>query len=185
MTDDIHPDLQELDRRIERAIFRIPDRLSTPIGEAVRVDWAHEFARAMGGAVMPVRMLACLPFGPHLLTDPVVIRVRSGFVVLDHPERPQELEWVFDMDRSRTRVHIRMVPKWWSLFENRHPRLIAVPDAADPLPVTNRLNRLANVGWHGPFEAPPTWETVGLPTAPMRSLVRVEHPVDPAWFQQI
>jgi hypothetical protein len=182
MTDkDIHPHVRELDRRIESAIHRgPPDRLSTPKGEAVRVDWADTFARTLGGAVMPVRMLACLPFGPHLLTDPVVIRVRSGFVVLDHPENAGEFEWAF---KHRSKVLVHDCPTWRSLYENRHPRLIVCPDAGETLAVADLFNRLD--GWHGPFEAPPTWETVGLPTAPMRSLVRVEHPVDPAWFQQI
>jgi hypothetical protein len=183
MTDDIHPALQGLDRRIERAIVRIPDRLSTPQGEAVRVDWANTFARTLGGAVMPVRMLTCLPLGPHLLTDPVVIRVRFGFVVLDHPENAGEFDWAFNLHPSGGCTQVLDLPRWWSLHENRHPRLIAFPDARETLAAADLLNRLD--GWHGPFEAPPAWGAVGPQTEPMRSLVRVKHPVDPAWFSRI
>ena len=172
-------ELQELDRRIERAIARIPDRLSNNAGERVRRDWAREFARCLGAAVMPVRHFALLPFHLHLLTDPVLMRLPTGYLVLDHPLTAEQFSWAFNIG------WVHDCPTWWTLYGDRHPRLIVVSDRGKSLSVTDKLNRLSREGWHGPFEAPPSWSVVGPPTGVLRSLVLVEHPVDPAWFAQI
>jgi hypothetical protein len=176
---DIHPELQELDRRIESTIPRVPDRLSTDAGRAIRAGWAREFARLLGAEVMPVRHFALLPFHLHLLTDPVLMRLPTGYLVLDHPLTAEQFSWAFNIGR------VHDCPRWWTLYGNRHPRLIIVPDPGGALSLTDKLNRLSREGWHGPFEAPPTWAVVVPHSGPMRSLVRVEHPVDPAWFAQI
>ncbi len=161
MTDD-DPELQELDRRIESAIRRIPDRLS--IREDVRAGWADTFAQVLGGTREPMRLL---PIAPHLLTDPVLMRVRRAFVVLDHPTTAGEFKWAF-------RAAFYDCPRWWSLYENRHPRLIVAPDKGETLWVSDLLSRVG-YGWHGPFEAPPTWEGSN----------RVENPVADEWFARI
>lgn len=177
----------ELDRRIERAIVRIPDRLSTPEGELIRADWAREFARALGGEVMPVRHFAFLPIHPNLLTDPVLVRKRTGHLLLDHPQTADLFDWAFEMDRPRKCAQIVDVARWWSLYENRHPRLIVVPDKGESLPVAELITRLTNQSWHGPYEAPPTWGFAqgSSPSSPFRSLVRVEHSVADEWFERI
>lgn len=175
----------ELDRRIERAIVRIPDRLSTPKGERIRADWANTFARLLGGEVMPVRHFSFLPFHVHLLNDPVLVRKRTGYLLLDHPQTADLFDWAFEMDRPRKRAQIVDVARCWSLYENRHPRLIVVPDKGESLPVAELITRLTNQGWHGPYEAPPTWSVAGPQSGPFRSLVRVEHSVADEWFERI
>jgi hypothetical protein len=179
----VSEELAELDHRTERAIVRIRDRLSTPERERIRADWANTFARLLGGEVMPVRMLACLRLPAHMLTDPVVVRVFTGYVLLDHPEAFGAFEWAFQ--QFSPRIAIYDCARWWSLYENRHPRLIVVPDKGESLPVAELITRLTNQGWHGPYEAPPTWSVAGPQSGPFRSLVRVEHPVDPAWFERL
>jgi hypothetical protein len=181
----VSEELAELDRRIEAAIRRVPDRLSRPKGERIRADWAREFARLLGGAVMPVRMFGLLPFHLHLLTDPLLLRLRTGYLVMDHPENAGEFEWAFELDTLRTPIQVLPCPRWWSLHENRHPRLIVVPDKGESLPVAELITWLTNQSWHGPYEAPPTWSVAGPQSGPFRSLFRVEHPVDPAWFERI
>jgi hypothetical protein len=182
---EVSEDLAELDRRIEAVIRRVPDRLSGPKGEHIRADWAREFARLLGGEVMPVRMFGLLPIHLHLLTDPLLLRLRTGYLVMDHPESAGEFDWAFELDTLRSRVQVLHCPRWWSFYENRHPRLIVVPDKGAPLPVAELITRLTDRGWHGPLEAPPTWEAVGSQSDLLRSLMRVEHPVDPAWFGRI
>ena len=176
----------DLDRRIEAAIRRIPDRLSTPEGELVRLDWACTFALNLGGELAPVRHFAFLPFHLHLLTDPVLMRLRTGYLLLDHPQTVDLFDWAFEMDSPCQRAQIVDVAHWWSLYDNRYPRLIVVPDRGESLLVAELLTRLTNQGWHGPYESPPTWEFAPGSSSrdPLRSLVRVERPVDPAWFEQ-
>jgi hypothetical protein len=182
---EVSEELAELDRRIEAAIRRVPDRLSRPKGEHIRADWAREFVRLLGGEVMPARMFALLPIHLHLLTDPLLLRLRTGYLVMDHPEGADEFDWAFELDTLRSFIQVLSCPRWWSLYENRHPRLIVVPDKGAALPVAELITRLADRGWHGPFEAPPTWEAVGPQSDLLRSLVRVERPVDPAWIERI
>jgi hypothetical protein len=183
MTDnDIHPQVRELNRRIERAIVRIPDRLSTPEGEVVRADWASTFARVLGGTIAPVRMLGVLPVHPNLWTDPVVIRVFTGYVVLDHPEAVGAFEWAFE--QFSPRVAICDCARWWSLYENRRPRLVACPDKGEVVQLSDLMARVGYT-WHGPFEARPTLEFAAGSRGPMRSVVQVEHPVADEWFDRI
>ena len=174
----------ELDRRIERAIVRIPDRLSTTNGERIRADWADAFARVLGGAVVPVRMFAFLPFPTALLTDPLPIQVCGGLLVLDHPKNDHEFDSAFQLGVHRGRVQAHPCPRWWSLYDKRHPRLIVCPDPGEAVQLSDLLNRVGNT-WHGPFEAPPTWSVVGSQSGPFRSLVRVEHPVADEWFERL
>ena len=165
-------ELLEFDRRTESAILRIPDRLS--IREDVRAEWADTFARVLGATLEPVRMFNVLPLRLNLLTDPLLLRVRRAFVVLDHPQRAEEFEWAV----RQPRVAVYDCPRWWSLYENRHPRLIVVPDTGETLWVSDLLSRVG-YSWHGPFEAPPTLAAVGS------GLFPVKNPVDPEWFARI
>ena len=161
----------KLDRRIESAIRRVPDRLTDH--PDIRADWARAFAQCLGAAQQPVRMFGCLPFHLHLMTDPHLFRLYTGFVVLDHPETVGEFEECI----YRGRVQVHDIAKWHSLYENRHPRLISIPDKGKIQTVADMINRLRD--FHGPFEAPPKWQAVGS------SVFRVEYPVDPAWFESL
>ena len=174
----------ELDRRIERAIVRIRDRLSTPEGDLIRADWASTFARILGGTIAPVRMLASLPLPAHMLTDPVVVRVFTGYVVMDHPQTAELFDWAFQ--QFSPRIAIYDCARWWSLYEKRHPRLIACPDRGKVVQLPDLIDRVGYT-WHGPFEAPPTWEFAqgSSPSSPFRSLVRVEQSVADEWFERL
>jgi hypothetical protein len=107
------------------------------------------------------------------MTDPHLFRLYTGFLVLDHPQTAREFE---DYIYSK-RVRVHDIAKWHALYENRHPRLIWIPDKGNILTVADMINRLRDC--HGPFEARPRWETVGS------SVVRAEYPVDPAWFERL
>ena len=168
----MHAELSELQRRVEASIVRIPDRLSTPAGEAVRADWAGVFAQTIGGTID--QQYISLPFHLLALTDPVLVRLRSGWVVLDHPSTAGAFEWVLTLDSVRS--YVETVPTWWSLYEHRHPRLIVVPDRRSKLSLSRVINRLAD--FHGPFEGPASWlrDRRG-------GLHRATHPVDSAWLR--
>ena len=169
----MHPDLIEMNRRIEAAIVRIPDGLSTDAGELVRHDWTEAFAKTIGGTLDHGWL--SLPFQLCALTDPVLVRLRNGFVVLDHPTTASALEWVFELDTARAPVFPATGPSWWSLYEHRHPRLLVAPDKRSKLSMDCVARRLAD--WHGPWEARPSLVRDGK-----GGLYRATHPVDPAWL---
>jgi hypothetical protein len=169
----MHPDLIEMKRRIEAAIVRIPDGLSTDAGELVRHEWAEALAKTMGGTLDHGWL--SLPFQLCALTDPVLVRLRNGWVVLDHPVTASALEWVFSLDTLRAPVYACDGSSWWSLYEHRHPRLLVVPDKGRRLSVSCVANRLHD--WHGPFEARPS-----LVRDRKGGLYQARNPVDPAWL---
>jgi|GEM_PF-2929510 len=169
------PDLIEINSRIEAAIVRTPDGLSTDAGEFVRHDWTESFAKTIGGTLS--HLYVVLPFQICALTDPVLVRLRNGWVVLDHPTTAGAREWVFSLDTLRAPVFPANGPSWWSLYQNRHPRLLVVPDKRSKLSVSSVANRLLD--WHGPWEAPPS-----LVRDRKGGLYRATHPVDPAWLER-
>lgn len=171
MTDEF----EDLDRRFERSITRIPDRFSTPSGEALRREWAEQMAAVMGGSLEsnPNRSLGVVPVHPHCWTDPVLIGLPlMGFVVLDHPVN---LGWFEDHMRLHGRVAVHDCPRWWSLYEARAPRLVACPVDRKVIQLSDLCNRLTAIGWHGPWEAPPRWERHG----------RVDRPAPAHWVEQV
>lgn len=175
---DLHPHFAELDRSLASAIRRGPrDRLHSR--EDVRRDWAQTMATTMGLSLVEERLLVSVPVQACLWTDPVLFRHRHAWLVLDHPASANEPEWPLRLLSQRVGVHD--CPRWWSLYENRYPRLITVSDRQRVLPASDLLNRLGP-DWHGPFEAPPTWETVPGALGPMRGMVRVVHPVRSDWM---
>ena len=173
MTDEI----EELDRRIQRAIDRVPDRLSTPAGEALRREWVGIFGRCINATLEPARMFSSLRIHLHLLTDPWLFRCQSAWLVLDHPQAAEEFAWAF-----KRRVYVHACPRWWSLHENRHPRLIVVADKGKTAPLADMCMALTGDGFHGPFEAPPTWASAVPLSGVFQSLVRVRHPVVDEWM---
>jgi hypothetical protein len=173
----MNPELHALNQRVEAAIHRTPDRLSARRdGDDLRAEFGRIFALCIGGEVMPVRMFGVLALPLHLLTDPWLFRPRTGWVVLDHPQEPQAFAWAFEQRDLIGHV----CPRWWRLHENAHPRLFVIPDEGRVLSAADVRAAVGRAGFHGPFEAPPVWCTVGQ--GPFRSLVRVERPVAPAWL---
>ena len=169
-------ELQSFTQRIESAIRRIPDTLSNhPEGASIRTGFALAFGMCIGGAERPTGMYALLPLHLSLLTDPHLFIVRGGFMVLDHPEVQSEYEWAFRQG-DRPVVHVHDAPGWWSLYENRYPRVIACPHKGDQVMLSGMLNRLTREDFHGPFLRRPTLEPNGLSTGPFQSLKVRERP---------
>jgi hypothetical protein len=136
----------------------------------IRAEFARIFGMAIGGTEETHSALwAVLPLHLALLTDPHLYRVRCGFIILDHPVRAEEFAWAL-----KAQVHDG--PTWWSLYADRHPRLIAIPDKGREVPLANVCGSLTCAGFHGPWEKPPTWEyTAGTAHGFFRSIRRVEH----------
>jgi len=172
----MNPELQAFNQRIEASIRRIPDCLSRhPEGASVRAEFARIFGLCIGGAEEPTGMYSLLPMHLSLLTDPHLFIVPGGFVVLDHPTRPGEFDWSFDLD-GRRGVQVHDAPAWWSLYENRHPRFIVCPHKGETVHLSAMLNRLTHEGFHGPFLQRPTLELSGPSTGPFQSLQMRERP---------
>lgn len=169
-------ELQEFNQRIESAIRRIPDRLSSqPEGESIRADYARIFGLCIGGTERHTGMYSLLPIHLSLLTDPHLFIVPGGFLVLDHPTRSCEFDWSFDLG-DRLGVRANSAPAWWSLYENRHPRLIVFSHKGESVHLSVMLNRLTNQGFHGPYLLRPTLEPNGLSTGPFQSIQVRERP---------
>jgi hypothetical protein len=164
-------DLQSFNQRIESAIRRIPDRLSSlPEGESIRADYARIFGLCIGGMERPTGMYSLLPMHLSLLTDPHLFITRGGFVVLDHPESPSEFAWAFELSSQWRNIHVHDTATCWSLYENRFPRVIVCPHKGESAHLSVMLNRLTNQGFHGPFLRRPTLVPSGLSTGPFQSL---------------
>ncbi len=176
--------MTELQRRIQRSITHLPDRLSSPKGEAVRREWATAMAGVMGGHLVEDSWLGLVPVHPHLWTDPVVIRLFTGTVVMDHPEVLGQFE--DHMRLNSRRVAVYDCPRWWSLYAGRHPRLVVCPDKGEEVQLSDLCNRLSSIDWHGPWEAPPSLAYAPALSAggSWRSVVTVLNPVDPTWIDR-
>lgn len=164
-------ELREFNQRIESCIRRTPDGLSRhPEGASIRAEFARIFGRCIGGTERGTGMYALLPMHLSLLTDPHFFIVPGGFFVLDHPTRSCEFNWSFDLDDRRGRIQVHDAPTWWSLYENRHPRVIVSPHKGESVHLSAMLNRLTNEGFHGPFGQRPRLEVSRPGTGPVRSL---------------
>ena len=129
--------------RIDDSIMRIPDRLSTPQGEAIRSEFARIFGLAIAGHEYKELYLK-LPFQVSLLTDPVLYVVAGGLLVLDHPTRSSASEFAFG-----ERSHVVDLDKRCSIYDGRHPRIIACARKHEKIAVGWMYNRLMD--FHGPF----------------------------------
>lgn len=133
--------------RINDSITRVPDRLSSPKGEAARSEYVCIFGVCINGHEHNEGGLyLTLPFQTALLTDPVLYIVGGGLLVLDHPTRSGQSEFAFG-----NHAHVFDLPRHLSLYENRHPRIIACARKGEEIVVSWMLNRLMNLNFNGPF----------------------------------
>ncbi len=134
--------------RINDSIQRIPDRLSNTVGEDARSKFAGIFGQSIiGHEQKKGELYLTLPFQTSLLTDPVLYIVAGGLLVLDHPTRPGASEFAFG-----DRAHVHDLPRHWSLYENRYPRIISCPRRREEIQVSGMVNRLISCDFFGPFE---------------------------------
>jgi len=133
--------------RIHDSIKRIPDRLSTPEGEAARSEFAVIFGQVIiGHEDKDGGLYLTLPFQTSLLTDPVLYVVAGALLVLDHPIRRGASEFAFgDL------AHVHDLPRHWSLYANRYPRIITCARKREEIRVSYMLNRLMTCDFFGPF----------------------------------
>ena len=135
--------------RISGSIARLPDRLSTPGGESTRTEYAHIFARCIAGHLAEHDGLyMTLPFQVSLLTDPFLFIVSGGLLVLDHPTQPQQFDFAIS-----SYAHVVDLNQCDSLYEARHPRLIACHRKHETISVSWMINQLAQLGFRGPFRS--------------------------------
>jgi len=133
--------------RIQDSIKRIPDRLSNPKGEAARSEFARIFGRVIiGHEDKEGGLYLALPFQTSLLTDPVLYLVAGGLLVLDHPTRPGASEFAFG-----DRAHVHDLPRHYSLYENRYPRIICCPRKHEEIRASAMVNQLSACDFRGPF----------------------------------
>ena len=133
--------------RIQDSIQRIPDRLSNPVGEDARAEFARIFEQSIiGHEQKEGGLYLALPFQVSLLTDPVLYVVAGGLLVLDHPTRRGASEFAFG-----DRAHVHDLPRQYSLYENRYPRIITCPRKREEIQLSYLLNRLSAYDFFGPF----------------------------------
>ena len=133
--------------RIQDSIKRIPDRLSNPKGEGVRSEFARIFGQVIiGQEDKEGGLYLALPFQTSLLTDPVLYIVAGGLLVLDHPDRNGASEFAFG-----DRAHVHDLPRHWSLYERRFPRIISCARKREQIQLGGMVNRLSAYDFHGPF----------------------------------
>jgi len=131
--------------RIQAAITRVPDRLSNPKGEAIRAEYARIFGSCIAGhEPREGGLYLALPFQTSLLTDPVLYTAAARLLVLDHPTRSGQSEFAID-------AHVIDLPRQWSLYENRYPRLISCPSNGEGVAASWMINRLMSLDFKGPF----------------------------------
>ena len=132
---------------IQASITRLPDRLSNPKGEALQAEYAHIFGDCIAGhEYKEGGLYLALPFQASLLTDPVLYIVAGGLLVLDHPTRSGASEFAFG-----DRAHVHDLPRHWSIYENRHPRIITCSRKLEEIQASCMVNRLSAYEFHGPF----------------------------------
>lgn len=135
----------EIQTKIINSIHRLPDKLSNPSGEKIRAEYAQIFEKSIIGHLDHEEFgYMALPFQASLLTDPIIFIVSGGHVILDHPVRDEQ--------------HIAMIPthtvslnRRMSLYENRYPRLIALPKKHHKIPLSWMMNQLRQLDFVGPF----------------------------------
>ena len=133
--------------RINDSIMRVPDRLSNPKGEAARSEYVRIFGVCINGHEHNEGGLyLTLPFQTALLTDPVLYIVGGGLLVMEHPTRSGQSDFAFG-----NHAHVFDLPPHLSLYENRHPRIIACARKGEKIVVSWMLNRLMNLNFNGPF----------------------------------
>lgn len=131
--------------KITNSITRLPDKLSTPIGEKSRREYATIFGTCILGRLEDAEYgYLVLPFQASLLTDPIIFLVAGGYVILDHPVKAELHEWLIPN-------HIVSLNQTMSLYEGRFPRLIALPRAHEEIPLSWMINQLRLVEFTGPF----------------------------------
>jgi hypothetical protein len=144
----MNPELLETIARVTKSITRIPDRLSTPVGESARAEFARIFSKCINaGMIDPEGLYLTLPFQASLLTDPVMYTADGDIFVLDHPTKPEQGEFAMN------NAHIIKLHPNNSLYQNRYPRLIYIPtERKEPaVSIGQRVNRLRRFEFHGPF----------------------------------
>ncbi len=135
----------EILTKITDSINRMPDKLSNSSGEINRAIYAKIFGKCIIGHLDHAEYgYMALPFQASLLTDPIIFIVGCGHVILDHPMRDEQ--------------HLAMIPthtvslnQKMSLYENRHPRLIALPRKHHEIPLSWMANQLRQLEFVGPF----------------------------------
>lgn len=133
--------------RLQDSIKRIPDRLSPPQGEDARSEFARIFGQVIiGHENKEGGLYLALPFQTSLLTDPVLYIVAGGLLVLDHPTRSGASEFAFG-----DRAHVHDLPRHWSIYENRFPRIISCARKREEIQLSGMLNRLSAYDFRGPF----------------------------------
>lgn len=135
--------------RVTGSILRIPDRLSTPQGATARAEYARIFGDCIAGQWQAEGWLyLSLPFQVALLTDPVLYIVAGGLLVLDHPTQSGQSQFALEPD---SRTHTFDINRKWSLYENRHPRMITCARRGEEIRVGWMINQLATCNFRGPF----------------------------------
>lgn len=130
---------------VTKSIKRVPDKLSTPEGESARAEYARIFGDCIASAKPDFEGLyLTLPFQASLLTDPVMFITGGGFVLLDHPIKAEQYEFAIS-------AHILNLNQDQSLYENRYPRLIVIPQKHETIAASWMVNRLMNLDFKGPF----------------------------------
>ncbi len=133
--------------RVKDSIKRIPDPLSNPNGEDTRSAFARIFGQVIiGHEDKDGALYLTLPFQVSLLTDPVLFIVAGGLLVLDHPTRSGASEFAFG-----ERTHVIDLPNRWSLYEKRHPRMLACARKGESIQAGWMVNELMYNGFNGPF----------------------------------
>jgi hypothetical protein len=140
--------------RVTGSILRIPDRLSTPQGAPARAAYARIFANCIAGHLEEEGWLyLSLPFQVALLTDPLLYIVAGGLLVLDHPTQSGQSQFALEPD---SRTHTFDINRNWSLYENRHPRMISCARKGEDVRVGWMINQLATCDFRGPFHEGPS-----------------------------
>ncbi|WP_396189375.1 hypothetical protein [Flavobacterium sp.] len=130
---------------VTSSIKRVPDQLSTSEGETIRAN----FARIFSDCITSVKtdcdgLYLALPFQASFLTDPVIFITGGGFVLLDHPTKAEQYEFAIN-------AHVISLNRDVSLYQNRYPRLILVPQKHETIAGSRMVNRLAKLNFQGPF----------------------------------
>jgi hypothetical protein len=68
----------------------------------------------------------------------------GGFVLLDHPTKAEQYEFAIS-------AHILNLNRDLSLYENRYPRLIVIPQKHETIAASWMANRLMSYDFKGPF----------------------------------
>jgi len=66
--------------------------------------------------------------------------------VLDHPNRSGASEFAFG-----DRAHVHDLPRHWSLYERRFPRIISCARKGEEIHLSGVVNRLSAYEFNGPF----------------------------------